>query len=174
MYFIKGSLYETLIGLFGKKNIASAKFNKHIYIGKPDFEKNILGVKNNDLEWVNLVQIITHEGVHSQMYRDYSRFGIMKTPSWINEGYAEYISYRMARKQPDYELSMLLEKHEKTEAYWVRTEYKSMTPKQYIRDRILLEYLIDNKQMSIEEIIDGESIEPEEIMKEIKEIFREK
>jgi len=168
LYFVKGTLYEKLIGFFGAKNIASAKFEKHIYIGKPNFEKNILLKENNEYEWVNLIQIISHEGVHSQMYKDYSRLGFMKTPAWINEGYSEYISYRPIREQSDYKLSDLVKKYDDTEDLWMKTEYNSMTPAQYVRDRILMEYLIDIKQMDILEIINEETLNPEKLLDEIR------
>ncbi|MEL7124247.1 MAG: hypothetical protein AAFO07_32730 [Bacteroidota bacterium] len=173
LYFVKGTLYESLIRLFGVKNIASSKFNKHIYLGKPNFKENILRKSDHDYEWVNLVQIISHEGVHSQMYKDYSTLGFMKTPSWINEGYSEYISYLPIRKQPNYNLTEVFYRYEKASELWVKTEYQSMTPKQYLRDRILIEYLLDVKQMSILNIINDETLDPQELLEEIRMYFQE-
>lgn len=115
-----------------------------------------------------MVQIITHEGVHSQMYGDYSTLGFMQTPSWINEGYCEYISYQPIRNHPDYKLSNLVNKYENNDEAWMKTEYECMTPKQYVRDRILIEFLIDDKQMNIKQIIDDESLVPDKIYEEIR------
>ena len=174
LYFVEGTLYEKLIGIFGMKNIASSKFNKHIYIGKPNFNGNILKKGKSEIEWLNLIQIISHEGVHSQMYRDYSNFGMMKTPSWINEGYSEYISYKPIRKNSNYLLSELLDKYKKTNEYWVKTEYGSMTPKLYLRDRIIMEYLIDIRKMDILSIIEDQTLKPEMILEEVAEYFEKK
>ncbi len=172
LFFVKGTLYEKLIGLFGMKNIASSKFNKHIYIGKPNFKENILKKDDSDLGWVNLVQIISHEGVHSQMYDDYSILGFMKTPNWVNEGYSEYVSYNPIRNDENYELSNLLQKYESTSDFWIETEFKSRTPRMYLRDRIIMEYLIDKKGLDILSIINDNTLEPDEILEEIRLYFK--
>lgn len=174
LYFVKGTLYERLIGLFGIKNIASSKFNKHIYIGKPNFKENILNQGASDFEWLNLVQIISHEGVHSQMYKDHSILGFMKTPSWINEGYSEYVSYRPIRNDINYNLPKLLQKYDSTSDFWVETEFKAMTPRMYLRDRILIEYLIDEKGMDILSVINDDTLEPEKLLVEIRLHFKDK
>ncbi|MGJ8743033.1 hypothetical protein [Polaribacter sp.] len=170
---MKDTFYEKLIGVFGMNNIASSKYNKHIYIGSPDFRKNTLTKEKNEYEWLNLVQVVTHEAVHSQMYRDYSKLGFMVTPSWINEGYAEYISYYKTSRQHNYPLSKLFERYQKSNHNWVKTEIGSLTPKQYLRDRILIAYLIDEKNMSIDDIIKDEYLKPSEILEEIKEKYLE-
>ena len=110
LYFVRGTLYEKLIRIFGAKNLASSKYSTHIYSATPDFETGKLIRTNNDYDWLNLVQIITHECIHTQMYNDYSNFGIMQTPSWINEGYCDYISYRPIRNKNSYNLSTLIDK----------------------------------------------------------------
>ena len=171
LYFVKVTLYEKLIRLFGAKNIASSKFNTHIYTGNPDFKNNVLRKGNHKTEWLNLIQIISHEGVHSQMYSDYSWLGFMQTPSWINEGYCEYISYSPIRESTEYDLANLYDKYANTTDFWVETEYKAMTPKQYVRDRILIEYLIDYYQMDILSIIEDKSLEPEELLEEVQIYF---
>jgi len=174
LYFVKGTLYERLIRLFGMKNIASSKFNKHIYLGKPNFKENILKQGEGAIGWLNLVQIISHEGVHSQMYKDYSILGFMKTPSWINEGYAEYISFSPIRNESDYNLSKLLQNYDSTFDFWIETEFKAMTPRMYLRDRILIEYLIGEKGMDILSIINDDTLEPEKLLAEIRLHFKEK
>ena len=173
LYFVKGTLYERLIGLFGMKNIASSKFNKHIYIGIPNFKENILKKGKSDFEWLNLVQIISHEGVHSQMYKDHSILGFMKTPSWINEGYSEYVSYRRVRNDMNYELSKLFQEYESTSDFWVETEFKSITPRIYLRDRIIVEYLIDEKGLDILGIINDNTLEPDKLLEEIELYFKD-
>lgn len=171
LYFVQGTLYENLIRIFGMKNMASAKFKKHIYIARPSFEDNILRKSDRNEEWLNLIQIISHEGVHSQMYEDYSSLGFMKTPSWINEGYAEYISYKPIRDSENYNLSELYKKHVNTNDYWVKTEYGSMTPRVYLRDRIVMEFLIDVLKMDILSIIGNQTLHPETVLEEMKEYF---
>jgi len=169
LYFVQGTFYEKLIRIFGVKNIASSKFAKHIYLAKPYFQDNILKKSNKYDEWLNLIQIISHEGVHSQMYKDHSFMGFMKTPSWINEGYSEYISYRPIRETQNYSLAELFKKYKSTSDYWIKTEYGSMTPKLYLRDRIIMEYLIDVLELDILSIIEDQKLDPEKILEEINE-----
>ena len=167
LYFIRGTFYEKLLRLFGRKNMAFSKKEKHIYAAHPDFRKGILKRNNNEFEWLNLVQIISHEAVHSQMYKDHSRLGFMLTPSWINEGYCEYISYQPIRAQPEYQLSKVLNRFHQSNDQWLKTEYQSMTPRVYVRDRLLVEFLIDVKGKTIEAIIEDELLDPDAIYAEL-------
>jgi len=145
LYFIKGTFYEKLVRLFGADNLASAQYDKHIYFGSPNFVQNKLIKGLDKHEWANLVQLISHESVHSQMYTDYSVLGFMKTASWINEGYCEYISYYPEKSKPACKLFDLYSIYKKSNSSWVETEFGSMTPRLYLRDRIIIEYLIDYK-----------------------------
>lgn len=172
LYFIRGTIYEKLLRLLGRKNIAFSKFEKHIYSANPNFKEGKLVRNNNEYEWLNLVQIISHEGVHSQMYKEHYEWFKMKTPFWINEGYAEYISYKPISKRSNYELSSLLFKLENSNEDWLKTEYNSMTPREYVKSRLLIEYLIDVKNMGIKEIIEDKQLNPNELYEEIKEHFK--
>ena len=174
LYFVRGSFYEKLIRLLGMKNIAFSKFDKHIYSAYPYFNKGILKRNDNKYEWLNLVQIISHEAVHSQMYKDYSKYWMMQTPDWINEGYSEYISYQPIRDRGNYSLSALLSKLENNNDDWIQTEYNTMTPRQYAIDRLIIEYLIDIKKMEIVEIINDETINPDDVYREVIKYIEEK
>lgn len=167
LYFVKGTFYESITKLFGINNIASSKFNKHLYYGNPIFKENKLVKSAHEYGWVNLIQIISHEGVHSQMYEDYSLLGFMQTPSWINEGYCEFVSYAPLRDQLDYDFENLFKKYENLKEDWVQTEHLSMTPRLYLRDRLIMEYLINHKNLSIYEIIKNKKLNPEELISEI-------
>ncbi len=171
LYFIRGTVYEKLLRLLGRKSIAFSKFEKHIYSATPNFRDGKLVRNKNNYEWLNLVQIISHEGVHTQMYKEYYGWLKMKTPFWINEGYAEYISYRPIREKRNYAIGSLLTNLENSEADWLKTEYNSMTPREYVRSRLLVEYLIDVKKMKIKDIIDSKELDPKEIFEEIRQVY---
>ncbi|MEM7104963.1 MAG: hypothetical protein AAF502_17635 [Bacteroidota bacterium] len=171
LFFIKGTFYEKLIRLLGRKNIAFSKFEKHIYAATPNFKTGVLGEKHNAYEWLNLVQVISHEGVHSQMYPDYYKNFRMITPFWINEGYSEYISYRPIREQEGYHLSDLVQKLESNEDEWLITEYHSMTPREYVKSRVLIEYLIDVEQREITDIIEDKTLDPNKLYLQIKSYY---
>lgn len=46
-----------------------------------------------------------------------------------------------------------------------------MTPRQYVRDRLLIEYLIDVKGLEISEIISNENLTSTEVYEEIKTYY---
>jgi|GEM_PF-3032864 len=168
LFFIKGSFYAKAIKCMGVKNIASSKFDTHIYIGEPDFKKGWLVKGDSKLERVNLVQIISHESVHSQMYPNYSSFGLMQTPSWVNEGYCEYISYAPKRKQNNQSICILLQLLEESEDQWLLTPYKNYSPRFYILSRLIIEYLLDVKNYSITTVIENNIEDQDSIYNEIK------
>lgn len=172
LYFIRGTLYEKLLRILGRKNMAFSKFEKHIYSANPNFKQGKLVRNNNKHEWLNLIQIISHEAVHSQMYKNYYRWFKMKTPFWINEGYAEYISYKTVRELDSYEFVSLLSKLENSKDAWLKTEYNTMTPREYVKSRLLIEYLVDVKKMKIKEIIENKQLNSNKIYEEIKELYK--
>jgi hypothetical protein len=172
LFFIRGSFYERLIRLIGKKNMAFAFWDNQIYSAFPDFEKQLLHRNDNEFEILNLVQIISHESVHNQIYKKHSRWGKPAIPGWINEGYCEYISYLPIRKKVDYQLSNLISKLEKGKNEdWIKTEYGTWTPRYYIHDRALIEFLIDEKGFEITSIIIDKDLDPQKVYKEMKEKF---
>lgn len=172
LYFIRGSGYEKLLRILGRKNIAFSKFEKHIYAATPDFKKGTLSRNNNTYEWLNLVQIISHEAIHTQMYDDYYSGYKMITPSWINEGYCEYISHIPIRKKENYSLNNAFNNYVDQNKDWVKTEYGSMTPNFYLRSRLIMEYLIDQKGMTIKEIISDKTISPEDTFRELEDFLK--
>ena len=156
LYFVQGTAYEQLLGLFGISNIASSKYDKHIYLGQPDFKHGILRQGDHPYQWLNLVQIISHEGVHSQMYTDYTNWwGGMQTPSWLNEGYCEYIAYQPYNQAPGYQVRQTYERFLRETEDWVKTEHGAFTPRVYLRDRMLMEYLLLEQELSIEQVIEA-------------------
>ena len=167
LVFVGGSKYQKLMYFLGAKNIASSKFNLHIYNGKADFKSNILVAGEDPLQKVNLEQIIAHECVHSQMYPEYSTLGVMKTPHWINEGYCEYISYRKQRESGAYNIKSLWSTLEQDTNQWLKTSYEHYSPREYLEALMMVEYLIKNKGMTIEKIIADETIIPDSIQEEI-------
>jgi len=168
LFFVKGTLYSKIISNLGMKNIASSKFDTHIYNANPDFKSGWLIKNKSEYEKLNLVQIISHECVHSQMYPDYSTLGIMKTPAWINEGYCEYISYSLKRKRDFLSLVDILNKLEASENHWLKTSYLNYSPRFYLKSRLIVEYLIEIKHMTILEIISNEDLDPDIIYEDIK------
>lgn len=168
LFFVGGSFYSKVILFFGMNNIASSKFDTHIYNGQPSFETGWLVNGSTEFDRVNLVQIISHEAVHSQMYPEFSTLGFMDTEAWINEGYCEYISYFPKRKSDQKPICALLNTLEQKEEQWLLTPYKNYSPRFYLKSRMLVEYLIDKDQMSIRNIIEKSPLNTDSIYNEIK------
>lgn len=172
LFFIQGSFYEKLLRLFGRKNMAFAFWDNQVYSAEVDFSTQKLHRDNQEYETLNLIQIITHESVHNQMYAQHSSWGIPSTPSWINEGYCEYISYHPIRKNKTYRLNNLVDQlADNPEAVWIKTEYDTWTPRSYTFDRMIMEYLLDVKGMEVDNIIAKEDLDPSQIYLEVKKAF---
>lgn len=169
LYFTRGTTYEKIMRLIGKKNMAFATpRNNQIYSAIPDFNKGIIHRNHNEIEVMNMIQVFSHEAVHNQMRLVYSRMGIPTTPYWINEGFCEYVAYSPIRNEESYELKKLVEKLESNDDFWIKTEYNAFSPREYIYFRIIMEYLIDVKSMDIHEIIADHTLEPHIVYEEIK------
>lgn len=172
LYFVHNSFYEKMIRLIGRKNMAFAfQGNNQVYSAIPDFEKGIIHRNDNEIEIMAMVQVFTHEAVHNQMRLQYATLGIPTTPVWINEGYCEYVSYQVFSKQESYQLSSLIQKLESSTDSWIRTEFGHFSPRMYIRDRAVMEYLLDVKNMNIHEVIEDESLNPILIYEEMKGFY---
>ncbi len=171
LFFVKATSYSKVIEFLGMKNMASSKFDSHIYNAEPDFKSGWLIKGYGDLEKLNLVQVITHECVHSQMYPEYSTLGFMKTQSWINEGYSEYISYAPKRKEQHQSILDLMVSIENSNGVWLKTTYGNYSPRFYLKSRLIVEYLIEVKKMTVKDIINDTSLSPEVVYEDIKKWY---
>ncbi|WP_299247333.1 collagenase [uncultured Aquimarina sp.] len=167
LIFVGGSSYQKILHWLGVKNMAFSKYNTHIYNGYPDFKSNVLVAGTDPLELLNLEQLIAHECVHSQMYKEHSLFGFMQTPHWVNEGYSEYISYTKPRRSKAYTLTELWTTLQVDNNQWLKTSYGHYSPREYVEALMMIEYLIETKKMTIEEIIANDTINPYWIKKEM-------
>jgi len=167
LIFVGGSSYQKILHWLGVKNMAFSKYNTHIYNGYPNFKSNVLVAGTDPLEVLNLEQLIAHECVHSQMYKEHSLLGFMQTPHWVNEGYCEYISYTKPRKSKAYSLTELWTTLQINENQWLKTSYGHYSPREYVEALMMVEYLIEIKKMTIQEIIANDTINPYLIKKNI-------
>lgn len=164
IFLAHGSFYEKIIKLSGQKAFAFSFQDKQIYLAEADFKKGIFSRNNNEYEIRNMVQLIAHESVHNQQYYSYTQ---RKKPSWINEGYAEYVTYLPLIHNGEYQLKDAIKLVEESRGqYWLRSEYGYWDIWEYKYARVLIEYLIDVKGMTIQDIINDESLDDAAIFEE--------
>ncbi len=171
LYFVHQSNYESIIRLIGRKNMAfSMHGNMQIYSAIPDFKKRIIHRNDNDIEKMAMLQVFPHEAVHNQMRIPHSNFSIPTTPYWLNEGYCEFVSYAPIRSDENYSFPDLWKALQENDDYWVMNSFAYYSPRDYIEYRLIMEYLILEKGMDIEQIIQ-EDIQPDVIRLEINNIY---
>lgn len=111
--------------------------------------------------------IIAHELVHLVTT---GRLGIWRTvtlPTWKEEGYAEYAASRYTRhKNPDYSLRNRVLQY--LDGYYRAVGRNRL---EYIRAGLAVEYLLDERRLGFEEVMNG-TFEFEEILTEMEEWAR--
>ncbi len=166
LFLAHGSLYEKLIQLSGQKAFAFSFQDKQIYLAKANFKKDLFSRNDNEYEIRQLVQLIAHESIHNQQYYSYQQ---RSKPSWINEGYAEYITYLPLIHNGDYQLKDAVNLVSENKGQkWLKSEYGYWDIWEYKYSRVLIEYLIDVKGMTIQEIIADDSLDDILIFEEMQ------
>lgn len=114
-------------------------------------------VRVNDCKW-NLTQLLAHEETHCYLF---NKLGFWKTnpvahyPIWKWEGYPEYIS-RQADDQKD--LMKNIEKlnnviKEGKDGWGISFADSTLTSKDYFRYRLLIQYCLDVKEQTYENLL---------------------
>lgn len=111
---------------------------------------------------MNLAYVLTHESVHVGQHREHGLFmntffDFGRHPSWKTEGYAEWISQKDrlgdASSSTFSGLSLLDKAHGNS---WVDLGDGYTMPASYLRDRIMVEYLIRIEGMKYSQIMETE------------------
>lgn len=170
IFISHGSIFNELETKILGYAVARCTYNNIILKADVDFDQNILKIGQNSHR--NLIKTIAHEAIH---FYQMKKFGILNfnpinhPPQWKMEGYPEYISYLKDIRSEDYDLRDSIDKlieFEKTGEYWFETSPGQIEPFVYYKGRIMIEYLIDIKGLTYNEIL-SESIEAEKVIEEM-------
>lgn len=116
-----------------------------------------------------LVELFAHEFIHNYQYNTYG-FSSLNFPFWKLEGYCEYV---MTRRNPDINLAediqVLLEAESKKMEDWDWIQYGEGfgTTPIYLRSRLMIQYLIEVKGKTYDQIVNDDSINEKELKEEM-------
>lgn len=156
IFLTDGSFYKDVVFKLVGPSLARSIDNNILLNIKADFEQNLLiGPKNKR----DLTRTIAHEMVHCLQMKKYGllQFNpINHPPLWKLEGYPEYVVNKPVINSPAYrftETVKLLRDYEKKSATWVELQPGHFDPIVYFKGRVMIEYLMDIKGMSYDQIL---------------------
>jgi hypothetical protein len=123
---------------------------------------------------VNLTYLLAHEMIHCLQAKKYGiiKFNPFRHPAfWKLEGYPEYISKKPELLSKDYSLTLEIERYvnleNKATDIWILAEEGGCEfPDYYYKGRLMMEYLMDNKHLSYDQIL-KDSVSENTIFKEM-------
>jgi hypothetical protein len=151
------SIYPTLMRWLRGSAFAWGFYDKVVLQGDADFKENF--VELNGYKW-NATQLIAHEATHCLQY---NRFGFWKTnpaanlPLWKTEGFPEYVARQNSdQKNLIFNIARLIETEQKENKGWINFADNTGTVIPYYKNWLLVQYCIDVKKMSYQQILDDD------------------
>ncbi len=153
-----GSSYPSIIKAIQGQAFARGFYNKVVIHGKMNYKENF--VQLNGYHW-NLIQLLAHEMIHCLQY---DRLGLIKSnpianiSNWKWEGYAEYISRQNTNQKS------LINNIERLNQYDLNTweitfDDNSITSREYYNYWIMVQYCLDIKKMTYQQLLSDTSSE---------------
>jgi hypothetical protein len=137
----------------------------------PDFETNML-IHPQARDGINMTHVLTHEVTHSHVNARLGLERAIRLPLWKYEGYPEYIAASHTRRATNYSFRIAVERLMKEDLSWTKNDqgafipfgYDCMSkstiqieqgywPTCYYVSRLMVEYLLDVKGLSFEELM---------------------
>lgn len=135
---------------------------------------------------INMTHVLTHEVGHTLVFNKVGLGGMATLPFWKAEGYPEYIASHTLRTVPGYSLRSSVTRVLTADLAWLRDEHGNLkSPRynhnggSYLKDengdfwhtsyylaRVLVEYSLDVKEMSFEQLADP-GVRDTEVMREL-------
>ncbi len=165
IFLAHNNFFNKIEDLQGKGPIARATAG-NIAVKQPiDIENNLIKSSGSN---ANLTEIIVHEMVHNLQGNKYGLLNfspIKHPPMWKLEGYPEYISRRNLIKSGDYslrfEISRFVELEKNSKDGFVEVVKGHFMPNYYYKGRLMVEYLMDIKGFTYDEILKDKRSETE-------------
>ena len=146
--------------VFGLGQSARAIDNNLVIKVKVDIEKNLAYATFHKPCQESFVYVIAHEMVHCFQAHKYGirKFNPFSHPEmWKLEGYPEYVA-RQKSSDPDYNLKSGIErligfKRKQTDIWVAVEEGDCEFPEFYYKGRLMIEYLINVKQLTYDQVL---------------------
>jgi hypothetical protein len=164
-----GNIFNKIEDLQGRGPSARATAGNIIIKVPIDIENNLAF---SSVSRINLTELIAHEMVHNLQANRYGLWNfspIKHPPLWKLEGYPEYISRRNLREDSSYNLMSEIKRCREIEIsgdYFIEVVKNHFMPSYYYKGRIMVEYLIDIKGFTYDQILNDTRSE-EEVFHEI-------
>lgn len=147
--------------IFGEGPAARTRLNNLIIKVRIDAKNNLAFPTFRKACQVNLTYLLAHEMIHCLQANKYGirKFNPFKHPEfWKLEGYPEYISRKPERSNENYsltnEINRYIDLKTKATDIWIPTEENGCeAPDYYFRGRLMVEYLMDVKHLSYDQIL---------------------
>lgn len=109
----------------------------------------------------DLTYLVAHEMIHNLQENKYGKlkFNPFSHPDfWKLEGYPEYVSRQVQLSTENYSLVKEIERYVRLESNltdkWIAVEHSGCkAPKYYFKGRLMMEYLMDIKNLSYDQIL---------------------
>ncbi len=165
------NIYNQIEDLQGKGPAARATAGNIVFKVRVDIENNkAFGPRSK----MNLTELLAHEMVHCLQA---SKLGLWNMnqlnhpPYWKLEGYPEYISRQAKLKDKDYSLSDEIKRfiglENNSSDGFVEVSEEHFVPSIYYKGRLMVEYLMDFKGMTYDEILKDDRTE-DQVFQEMK------
>ena len=150
-----GSLYPTLIEKLRGQAFGWGFYDKVVLMGKANYKNNF--VELNGYKW-NLTQLLAHEETHCFQFH---KFGLWKSnpianhPNWKWEGYPEYVARRNADQldlTKNISQKIAAENLDK-DGWAIYFSDSTIAPRDYYNAWLLIQYCLDIKKMSYENLL---------------------
>ncbi|MEO7989649.1 MAG: hypothetical protein ABI663_08920 [Chryseolinea sp.] len=157
IFFSHNNVYNRIEDLQGKGPAARATAGNIVFKVRVDIENNRA---YGPISTVNLTEILAHEMVHCLQANKLGLWNMNQLnhpPYWKLEGYPEYISRQTMLKAENYslknEIKRFIELENRSKDGIVEVSEKHFVPSIYYKGRLMVEYLMNVKGMTYDEIL---------------------
>lgn len=157
VFFSLDNIYNRIEDLQGKGVAARATAGNIVFKVRADIKNN---KAYGPVSTINLTEILTHEMVHCLQANKLGLWNMNQfnhPPYWKLEGYPEYISRQARLKDKDYslvnEIKRFIELDSESKNGIVEVSEEHFMPSIYYKGRLMVEYLMDVKGMTYDEIL---------------------
>ncbi|MGB3586429.1 MAG: collagenase [Tunicatimonas sp.] len=155
-----GSYYPILMEKVRGRAFGWGFSDKAVLKGTLNYEANT--IEKSGYKW-NLSQLIAHEATHCLQFLKFGLWGanpIAGHPHWKWEGYAEYVSRKVGAQQNL--VSRITQKIKQEQAdpdgWEITFDDGTIAPRSYYQGWLLVQYCLDIKEISYENLLDDTTI----------------